>query len=51
MVVAPSSVRTTLNLPAMRRAAPATSGLIESTRFARSATAEMTDIRWDLPVP
>ena len=51
MVVAPSSVRATWNRPAMRRAGLAIRGSTSSTRSARSAMADSTDIRCDLPVP
>ena len=51
IVVAPSSLRATLNLPAMRCAGPAIRGSTEPARSARSAMAERTDIRCDLPVP
>ena len=51
MVVAPSSVRATWNRPAMRCAGPAMRGSTTVARSARSAMADSTDIRWDLPVP
>ena len=51
MVVAPSSALTTLNLPAMGRAASRILGSSSSASSFHSATAEMTDIRCDLPVP
>ena len=52
MVVAPISVCTTLNRPAMPRAASAALGCESSEASpACSATAEITDMRCDLPVP
>ena len=52
MVVAPISVRTTRNCPAMASAASATCSLVrEAARSPCSATADSTDIRCDLPVP
>ena len=52
MVVAPISVRTTLNRPPIFPAASATSELLRLAARSRfSASPEITDIKWDLPVP
>jgi hypothetical protein len=52
MVVAPISVRTTWNCPAIEAEASATCGLrSELVRSPCSATADSTDIKCDLPVP
>ena len=52
MVVAPISVRTTWNLPAIRAAASAAWAWLRlAARSPCSANAETTDIKCDLPVP
>jgi len=52
MVVAPISVRTTLNLPAIAFAASFTCSLLRwFNSSARSQIAEITAIRCDFPVP